>query len=142
MNADLVNDKNEALGKAKKKIMWGYIAAFVSAAITLLFAIIGDMWLIVDVVFTVVLAVLLITLKSRIAAVVLFLHYTVSQIIMRLDNPYTATDGIFLVLIFLSLYFNCILGTFSYHKIKKEIKEQKQEQARLQTDTHYQKQDM
>jgi len=137
MNVNPVSNENDALKEAMKKIKWGYIAAFISASITLLFAIFGDMWLIIDVVFTVTLAVLLITIKSRIAAVVLFSHYSISQIMMRMGDPEYAMSGIFLVPVFLYLYFNCILGTFSYHKIKKELKEQEQ----AQSDINYQKQD-
>jgi len=126
------NVKNETpMQNAIKKIKVAYIMAFISAAITLIFIIISvvgeavligiDAYALIDAAMVIILAVLLLTIKSRVASVILFVHYIASQIIIRIENPGVGGVGsIFMLILFVMAYFNGILGTFSYHKLKKQ----------------------
>ena len=130
MSKATASAKNKTpMQKAMGQIKVAYIVAFISAAITLavtIAAITGGRMLVqgisvftfIDVVFLIILAVLLITLKSRVAAVVLFLYYIASQIIMRIANPGLGFPA--MAIVFAMAYFSGVLGTFSYHKIKKQ----------------------
>ena len=113
---------------AQNQIKMAWILALVSAIFTSILAFSSlagmqlfdsiDMFAFIDVVLLIVLAVLIMTLKSRTAAIILFSYYILSQIIVRVLDPSLLTSGIFMMIVFAAGYFNGILGTFSYHKLK------------------------
>lgn len=119
--------------KAVSQIRTAGIMAFVSAAITLFITIAAmggaqlidgvNILMLFDVALVVALGLLILLLKSRIAAIFMFCYYLFSQISMRIENPDMLTSGIFLLVIFIIAYFSGIIGTFSYHKLKKAEKE-------------------
>jgi len=126
-----IEENKTPMQSAMEKIRTAWIAAFISAAITLIFIVISlggntlligiDAYAIIDFVLVVGLAVLLLTIKSRIAAVILLVHYLASQLILRIENPGVGGIGsIFMVVAFIAAYSSGILGTFSYHKLKKQ----------------------
>jgi len=119
--------------KAINQVRTAWILAFVSAGLTAIIAIFSaagmsliesiDIFALIDVMLIIVLAVLIMTLKSRTAAIILLIYYLFSQISMRIADPSLMTSGLFMFIIFTAGYFNGILGTFSYHKLKKAEKD-------------------
>ena len=120
------------LQNAMNRIKNSYIAAFISAGITLVFTFLAFMgqnniatvnaYTIIDVVFVIVLALLIMLIKSRVASIVLFVYFLFSKIVMFIEDPASGIFSLFLALIFAIAYFYGITGTFSYHKIKKQEK--------------------
>ena len=116
--------------KANKAINNGAIAGCISGFLTLaiaLFAIFSnsqtgsiayfnDPSLFFDVAIIFVLAYGIYK-KSRTAAVILFIYFLLSKVIISVDTGNTASVGT--GLIFLYFYGNAIRGTFNYHKIEK-----------------------
>ena len=128
------NNKPEVptpLKSALDKIRGAWIAAFISAGITLVATIISifsgpvltiiNPYAFVDVALIIVLAVLLIMFKSRIASSILFVYYISSQVLLRIHNP--GAGGVVVALVFVLAYAGGVWGTFSYHKIKKQEQE-------------------
>jgi lysylphosphatidylglycerol synthetase-like protein (DUF2156 family) len=123
-----VNKTPEA--KALGNIKVAYILAFISAGVTLMVSLLAsiggeiisgiDTFAIIDVVLLIVLAILLITKKSRVSAIFLLAHYLISRVVLFLENPDAVISSLFVAIIFIAGYFYGILGTFSYHKLKKE----------------------
>ena len=109
---------------AQSRIRVAWIVAFISAAITLVAAFAGlmDVWVAFDALLVVVCAILLIVLKSRVASIILFAHFLFSSVMMVVNNPLDVAwnTGIFMRIAFLSAYFCGIMGTFAYHKLKKQ----------------------
>lgn len=118
------------LENAMYKIQAAYIAAFISAGVTLVFTVIAlsghslingiNPFMFIDVVCIVLLGILLLTLKSRVAAVILFIYFLFSKVTLYMDNPGSIGSSMYMTVIFCIAYFNGILGTFAYQKIKKE----------------------
>ena len=114
------------------RIKTSYIAAFISAGVTLIFVILSfmgqdivegiDYLAIIDVVLVVVLAILIMIIKSRVASIILFVYFLLSKIILFIENPVTGISSILLALMFIVAFYCGIIGTFSYHKIKKQEK--------------------
>ena len=112
------------------KIKTAYIMAFISAGATLILVILSvfgqnfvnglNIFAIVDVIFIIILAVLIMLLKSRVASIILLVYFSISKVILFVDNPATIVSSMFMTLVFLVAYFCGVLGTFSYHKIKKQ----------------------
>lgn len=72
----------------------------------------------IDVVLVAILAVLIAVKKSRTAAVILFVYFILSKILMIAESPNTYT--ILPSIIWGVAYFSGIQGTFAYHKIIKQ----------------------
>ena len=130
-----VKEEKTPMQKALGEIRMAYIAAFISAGITAVFAVISiwaevmvglNIFAFIDVIFLIILAVLLITIKSRIAAVVLLTYYLFSQVSMRIGNPDMGLGNIFMVLFFIYAYFQGIRGTFAYHRLRKQERQEVQ----------------
>ncbi|KAF0811152.1 hypothetical protein A167_00184 [Alcanivorax sp. S71-1-4] len=110
----------------RKKIRAGWIVAVISGVLTLaimLFAIstgalshLFDIWTSVDVVLIFLLA-FGIYRRSRVAATLMFLYYTVSKVtlMIELGKP----SGLWMSLVFFYFYFQAMIGTFEYHKFLK-----------------------
>lgn len=118
------------LESAKNKIQAAYVAAFISAGFTLLFILIAmfgyplvngiNLLTLVDVALLILLGVLIAKLKSRVAAVILFVYFLLSKVFLYMENPGVGTSSMYMTIVFLIAYFNGILGTFAYQKIKEE----------------------
>jgi len=117
--------------QAMNQIKTAYGAAFFSAVLTFIFVIVSiwtevfpglNIFAIVDVALVFILGVLLVTIKSRVAAIILLVHYIFSQISMRIGNPELGAGNIAMVIVFVGAYFSGIIGTFNYHKLRKEEK--------------------
>ena len=124
------NDNSKTpLQNAMERIKAAYIAAFISAGITLVFAVLSaggvdivngiNFYAIIDVVLLIFLAVLIMTIKSRSASIILFIYFLASKVFLFMENPESMVSSWYISLIFLIAYFCGVLGTFSYHKIKK-----------------------
>lgn len=106
-----------------KKIKNGFTAAMISGALTLLVTLYAiasskmpgfSAWNLVDVALIFGLG-FGIYKKSRTCALLMFVYFVVSKIIMK-NNA----SGFFVAMIFLYFYAMCVLGTFQYHEhIKK-----------------------
>ena len=118
------------LEKALERIKVAYILAFISAGVTAIIAILStrgvnifdgvDIFVMVDAVLVLILGILLLTIKSRIAAVILFVYFLFSKAMIFIADPVAARSSTFMSIVFLMGFFLGILGTFSYHKIKKQ----------------------
>ena len=122
------------LEKALERIKSAYILAFIIAGVNTVFVILAasgyksgysiidetDISIIVNDVFVLIFGILLLTIKSRVAAIILFINYLYSRIIMFIEYPAYIRSAPFLNLALLVVFFLGILGTFSYHKIKKQ----------------------
>jgi asparagine N-glycosylation enzyme membrane subunit Stt3 len=105
--------------EAEKAIRNAWIAGIISGVVTLLaiFFLAGfDLFNLIDValIFGLTFGIYK---KSRAAAVIMLIYYTISQILFRLEQG--TMSGIFLTLVFLYFYFQGIRGTFAYHKLIK-----------------------
>lgn len=109
-----------------KKIKNAWSAALFSAGITLIFVILAisgtsvlgiSVWESVDVALMLGLAYGIYK-KSRICAVAIFVYFIAAKILLISQTG--NTSGIALAIVFLYFYFNGILGTFAYHRLKKE----------------------
>jgi len=128
-------EEKTPMQKAMGQIKTAYIAAFISAVLTFVVAV-ASIWVdlisglnifaIIDVAFIFVLAVLLVTIKSRIAAVILLIYYLFSQISMRIGNPDIGAGNIAMLLIFVWAYYQGIVGTFTYYRLRKAEKQELQ----------------
>lgn len=107
-----------------KKIRNGWIAAIVSGVMTL--AAVGlavtmgsgglfNAWNLLDVVLIFFLA-FWIYKRSRVAATTMFIYFLISKIIVIAETG-QASGGL-IALIFLYFYFQAIVGTFQYHKLR------------------------
>lgn len=109
-----------------KKIRNGWIAALISATITLglvLFAVysggIGkpddllDAWILSDIVLVIALAYGIYR-KSRIASTGMFIYFACTKIFLFIE--YQAAGNVLLLLLFAYLYFQAMIGTFQYHR--------------------------
>ena len=110
---------------AVKNIRVAYIVAFISAAITVAAVLISymDMFAVFDAALIIVCALLLIILKSRTASIILLAHYVFSSVMIVIDNPFMDSawhSGILMRIAFAGAYLCGVLGTFSYHKLKKQ----------------------
>ena len=115
-------------------IKWASIFGFISAGLTTIVILISlggdqimpglDALAFIDVTVVIVAALVLLILKSRIAAIVLFSHFVFSRIMITIADPDLALGGIIITIAFATIYFYGILGSFSYHKLIKEAKEQ------------------
>ena len=116
--------------KAIVNVRTAYILAFITAGITLIAALLSlageeivegiNIFALIDVALVLALAILLVTIKSRVAAIIMFVYFLLSKVIIFIDNPDTIASSIFMAILFVVGYFYGILGTFSYHKLKKE----------------------
>jgi hypothetical protein len=132
----------QAIGKIKIAFIFAFISAgFTALAIflsTSRTAVVNSVGLygLYDVGVIAVMAVLIMTIKSRIASVALLGHYLFSQFMLRFLNPEiglisTSTFSSFcfsisilcVALLFVLAYVYGIIGTFSYHKLKKSAKQ-------------------
>lgn len=111
---------------AQSQIKAAYIAAFVSAGLTAILTIMSivsgpvmglNIFSFIDVAVVLVLALLLMKTKSRIASIILLVYYLAGQIMIRMDNP---RAGLYMTVFFATLYVCGVWGTFSYHKLKKQ----------------------
>jgi len=126
-------EEKTPMQQAELKIKTAYIAAFFSAVLTFVLAVaslfadfegIINIFAIVDVIIVFILAVLLVTIKSRIAAVILLAYYLLNQISMIINNPQLGGGNIGMMIVFTTAYFQGIRGTIAYHKLRKEEKDQ------------------
>jgi len=124
-----VKQEKTPMQKALGNIKVAYIAAFISAAITFIVAIASlwvelfvglDIFALIDVVIIFFLAILLVTIKSRVASIILFVLHLFSQIVLHVNNPNLSVWNILQALGFLCFYLQGILGTFAYHKLRKQ----------------------
>jgi|GEM_PF-2603790 len=126
---------------AKRKVLTAAIAAFISAGVTaivLLIAIGGtelidglNIFAFADVALLIILAVLLLALKSRIAAIILLVYFAASKAMQYIADPSTIASSLYWSLFFLGSYITGIVGTFDFHKLKKQEKS-----AQLDTPTY------
>ena len=126
---------------AMSKIKSAYIAAFIVAGVNFIFAVLAmtvggaffqgiTVFLFLDVALIASMAVIIMKLKSRAAAIVLLTHYVFSQLVQRIGDPDAFRfNALFLPFIIAGLYFNGISGTFSYHKIREQEKAQNAPEA-------------
>jgi len=115
----------------EKAIRNGGIAAMISAGITSVFAGIGfftsssnkdlayllDPWMAVDVLFIVILGIFIFR-KSRVAATIMVLYFSVSKAIIWYDMG--KARGLAMSLIFFLFYFTAMRGTYIWHKSYKD----------------------
>jgi len=111
--------------KNQKDIRNAWIAGIVSAALTLIYAVIGtynenfrfkygiDVWSFLDVAFILIL-VYGIYRKKRLAAIVMFCYFLLSKIIIASETGHIS--GALIGLLFSYFYFMGIVGTIQYHK--------------------------
>jgi len=110
----------------------GAIAAFVSAGITALVGIAGIFlqgntslgplftpWVLVDAVFGAILALLILKLRSRIAAVALLGYYIYAKVVQVMDAG--ELQGAYLTVMFLFFYAMALRGTFLWHSKYKSM---------------------
>lgn len=112
--------------KILNMIKGAWIAALVSAGITFvitLLAIFGTPllgfsgWELIDVAFVLGMA-FGIYKKSRTCAVLMFIYFIISKVLLTISTG--AILGLPIALAFLFLYWQGVAGTFAYHKLKKE----------------------
>ena len=112
--------------KAAKAIKGGWVAALVSAAITLVVTILGatgtadlglnaDWYMLVDVGLLLILA-FFIYKKSRIAATIMFGYFLLAKIFIIVETG--QFQGFIMAFVFLFFYGNAMLGTYRYHRLK------------------------
>lgn len=108
-----------------KKIRNGWVAAIISGVMTL--AAVGlvltmgtggtfDAWNLLDVVLIFFLA-FWIYRRSRIAATTMFVYFLASKIMVIAETG--QPSGVLVGLIFLYFYFQAMVGTFQYHKLRR-----------------------
>ena len=113
---------------AKNNIKTAAILAFISAALTGVVAYaagnnlfgVDPTYAFIDVGLMVVLAILLLTIKSRIAAVVLLLYFLYSKYLQFTMDPSQIVAGAPMAIIWIVGYVLGVVGTFKYHKLKSE----------------------
>lgn len=107
-----------------KKIKHAWVAALISASITLLVTVLAmsgtqilgfSAWELLDVGLILGLA-LGIYKKSRTCAVLMLAYFIISKIILMVESG--KPSGIGLALVFIYFYWQGVSGTFAYHKIK------------------------
>jgi hypothetical protein len=109
-----------------KKIKGGWIAGIISGVMTLGILLIAlntgamgnlvDIWSSVDVVLIFLLA-FGIYKKSRFAATIMFVYFLASKIFLIVETG--KPTGMLMAIIFLYYYFQAMIGTFQYHRIKR-----------------------
>lgn len=107
--------------KDKNTIIAGIGIAYLLAAFTLIGVFLGNTFAIVDVIILVVCGVFLQILKSRAAAIVLAVYYTLDRILYYfvLDGHVRSRGLIFTFAVIVALV-TCISSTFKYHRMKKD----------------------
>ncbi len=119
-------DRQEAV----KATNQGAIAALVSGSLTLLIMLIAmgtdssddslgyfnDIWLLFDI-FIIFLLAFFIWRKSRVAAVLMFVYFLASKIIIGLETG--KVSGLFISALFLWFFFQATRGAFAWHKLEK-----------------------
>lgn len=109
-----------------KKIKNAWCAALFSASVTLIFVILAisgnsvlgiSAWESLDVVLILGLAYGIYK-KSRTCAVAMLVYFIGAKIILFSQTG--SASGLALAVVFVYFYFNGILGTFAYHRLKKE----------------------
>jgi len=111
--------------KAVSQTKGAAIAGFISAGITALFAFLSlgvdvmpiNIGALFDVAIVLGLAVLILVLKSRTAAIIILIHYSLNQFFMIVNSG--SVGNFFLIFVFVAAYFQGILGAFAYHRLKK-----------------------
>ncbi|MDR0906606.1 MAG: hypothetical protein LBN00_10625 [Oscillospiraceae bacterium] len=73
----------------------------------------------IDVALMLALSILLLTIKSRIAAVVLFAYFALSKILQFVSAPASITNGLWFAIIFFVGYLQGVFGAFRYHKLRR-----------------------
>lgn len=126
------------LEQADIKIKYAATAAFISAIVTFIFAWLSlsgkplvfwiDQYALLDVAVLIVLGILMAVLRSRVAAIVLFIYFLASKAMIYMADPKSITSSIYMTVIFFMAYFNGITGAFDYQRIKKESKLEKREE--------------
>ena len=122
------------LSEALKNIRYGYIAALVSAGITVVLNFLqfdaGDVNLFSDpvVLYDVIIILLLafgIYKKSRVCAIAMLIYFILGKIFQFQEYASYGIDtppSTYLVaLVFIYFYFQAVRGTIAYHKINKKI---------------------
>jgi ABC-type proline/glycine betaine transport system permease subunit len=119
----------------EKAIKYGWIAATVSAVLTLIMAVLGffihsenaalqyalDPMLLIDAVLIAVLAFFIFK-KSRTAATILLIYFILSKIMVWMDTHSLSGGGI--ALIFILIYFNAMRATYIWHSKYKNVRPQ------------------
>ena len=112
--------KNEAPQKIKSQILtavtWGYI----SAALTVIYAVMVNPLMLIDVVFGLTLTIILHVAKSRICAVMLTIYFIYSKIVQISEGG--SKGGYFLAIVIIIAYGASVIGTFKYQKLWKQYK--------------------
>jgi len=119
-----------SMQKALTNIKVAYILAFVSGAITLLAVIValtGDelvegvnAYAFVDVAIVLIAAVFLAVKKSRVAAIIILVHFLASKI-LQFTSGVEVNGAAYVVAALFAMGYICgVMGTFSYHKLKDE----------------------
>ena len=121
--------------KARKRIAKAYVFGLFSAAITLTLAFVSmtgimtlegtiyegiGIYSIIDIIIMLLLSILIAAKKSRVSAIILFLYYVISELYVILEEPILGLiASVFVIIVSYSLFMG-IIGTFSYHRIKKQ----------------------
>ena len=113
------------LDQAERHVSNAWWAALISAGVTVVFAFISlggtahagiDAWAFADVVLILALAFGL-SRKSRVCAILLFLYFVGSKLLMWSENPQQASRGSFVAIVFMYYFFMGIVGTFQWHSL-------------------------
>ena len=115
---------------ALKAIKTGAVAALISGTLTLIIILIAintdssdetisyfnDPWLLLDIIIIFSLA-FFIWRKSRIAAIMMFVYFLISKIVIAIEAG--KVSGIFISVLFLWFFVQAARGTFAWHKLEK-----------------------
>lgn len=105
--------------KTRNQITGGATAAYISAALTTIAALLMNPFMFVDVALLIGLALGIHLGKSRICAIALLVYFLYSKFIQIASGGMTG-GGIPMAIVFIMAFIGSIIGTFAYHKSKKE----------------------
>ena len=116
---------------ASGRVVMAAVVAFLSAAVTILVTVLAlsgilnidanvNVFTFADAALLVVLGILLLTLKSRIAAIVLIAYFVLSKLMQYYYDPSTIVSTAWFTLFFVLSYVNGVVGTFQYQKLRKK----------------------
>ena len=126
--ADLGKVNIDVPPEIANKIRSGWIAATVSAAMTLIMVFVaqntaefGEIWNVSSLIDVALIAILAIGIyfKSRTTATLMFIYFLLSKIYIVVVTH--QVSGLVLGLIFLYFYLQAMIGTYQYHKLMKEF---------------------
>jgi len=111
---------------AMLRMKYASICGFILSGVNLVFMffdfiVITDIYTVIEIALVATLSLLLLITKSRIASVLLLVIYISSRIIIYIENPASGSPS-FMAIAVVAIYWCGILGSFSYHKIKRQEK--------------------